>query len=213
MDTDPAAPPVPDEAAVDVEPTDFTHDLTTLLNRYCAESPSGTPDFILGEFLRNVLREFNEAVSRRAEWRGETVELPALAAAPPVPSALDTFRESVAADLRYVALVERQGWEGENLLPCALRLAAATRRALAGQPGENVGEDAGLVGRRRDESPASPAPPPVPPDREAQIEALGLAMCEDDTVHRDFWRGAITTGCPHHARMADLALTWMEGQR
>lgn len=58
----------------------FTEELTKLLNTYSAESPSGTPDFILAEFLRNVLREFNEAVSRRAEWRGETVELPALEA-------------------------------------------------------------------------------------------------------------------------------------
>ena len=60
------------------EPNDFLGELRSLLNRYCAESVSGTPDFILASFLRGVLREYNEAVSARAEWRGETCELPAL---------------------------------------------------------------------------------------------------------------------------------------
>ena len=52
----------------------FQRDLASLLNSYSAESPSGTPDFILSDLLTNILREFNEAVGRRAEWRGETVE-------------------------------------------------------------------------------------------------------------------------------------------
>lgn len=59
------------------EPT-IKNELTALLNRYSAESPSGTPDFILADLLIGVLREFNEAVSRRSEWRGESVELPSL---------------------------------------------------------------------------------------------------------------------------------------
>lgn len=58
-----------------IQPEDFTRELTQLLNRYSAEAPSGTPDFILAAFMRNVLREFNEAVSARAEWRGEAVGL------------------------------------------------------------------------------------------------------------------------------------------
>lgn len=53
----------------------FQRDLASLLNSYSAESPSGTPDFILSDLLTNVLREFNEAIGRRAEWRGEKVEL------------------------------------------------------------------------------------------------------------------------------------------
>lgn len=52
----------------------FQKDLASLLNSYSAEAPSGTPDFILADFMNNILREFNEAVGRRAEWRGETVE-------------------------------------------------------------------------------------------------------------------------------------------
>ena len=58
--------------------TNFTDELRALLNRYCAEAPSGTPDFILAEMLTGILREFNEAVSRRAEWRGESCQIPAV---------------------------------------------------------------------------------------------------------------------------------------
>lgn len=54
----------------------FQEDLQKLLNRHCAESPSGTPDYILAEMLTNVLKTFNEAVGQRAEWRGENVERP-----------------------------------------------------------------------------------------------------------------------------------------
>ena len=52
----------------------FQKDLASLLNSYSAEAPSGTPDFILADFMNNILREFNEAIGRRAEWRGEEVE-------------------------------------------------------------------------------------------------------------------------------------------
>ena len=53
-------------------------DLIVLLNRHSAENMSGTPDFVLAKFLSETLKAYNEAVSRRAEWRGESVELPAL---------------------------------------------------------------------------------------------------------------------------------------
>lgn len=56
----------------------FEEDLQHLINRHSAESPSGTPDYILAEMLTNVLKTFNEAVGKRAKWRGESVELPAL---------------------------------------------------------------------------------------------------------------------------------------
>lgn len=49
-------------------------ELSALLNRYSAESVSGTPDFILAKFLIEVLKTYNEAVSHRAEWRGELVD-------------------------------------------------------------------------------------------------------------------------------------------
>lgn len=53
----------------------FQEKMTSLLNSFSAESPSGTPDFILAQFLTRVLQEFNEAVSRRAEWRNEPVDI------------------------------------------------------------------------------------------------------------------------------------------
>lgn len=53
----------------------FEEDLRQVINRHSAESPSGTPDYILAKYLVEQLKNFNEAVSTRAEWRGETVEL------------------------------------------------------------------------------------------------------------------------------------------
>ncbi|AWN03370.1 hypothetical protein PBI_COUNT_47 [Microbacterium phage Count] len=70
--------PVDTELVIAPEPSrpdgQFQRDLASLLNSYSAESPSGTPDFILADFMNNILREFNEAIGRRAEWRGEEVE-------------------------------------------------------------------------------------------------------------------------------------------
>lgn len=54
----------------------FEEDLRQVINRHSAEAPSGTPDFILAAYLTNCLKAFNEAVSQRAEWRGEPVDLP-----------------------------------------------------------------------------------------------------------------------------------------
>lgn len=52
----------------------FEEDLEQVINRHSAEAPSGTPDFILAEYMNNCLKNFNEAVGKRAEWRGEQVE-------------------------------------------------------------------------------------------------------------------------------------------
>lgn len=53
-------------------------ELSHLLNRHSAENESGTPDYILAEYLVNCLRAFESTVQRRAIWRGEHTELPAL---------------------------------------------------------------------------------------------------------------------------------------
>lgn len=56
------------------EDSSLATDLTSLLNKYSAESISGTPDFILSKFLIETLKAYNEAVSKRAEWRGEPID-------------------------------------------------------------------------------------------------------------------------------------------
>ena len=56
----------------------FQEDIEQVINRHSAESVSGTPDFILAELLTDVLKAFNAAVVKRAQWRGESCELPAL---------------------------------------------------------------------------------------------------------------------------------------
>lgn len=56
----------------------FEEDLRQVINRHSAESVSGTPDFILAKLLLETLKTFNTAVCDRADWRGESTELPAL---------------------------------------------------------------------------------------------------------------------------------------
>ena len=55
--------------------SDLSRDISQVINRHHMESPSGAPDFILGDFITSVLAPYNDAVQKRAEWRGEKVEL------------------------------------------------------------------------------------------------------------------------------------------
>ena len=55
---------------------EFSRELSSVINRFSMENPSGTPDFILGDFLTSVLASYNDAVQKRAEWRMESVDLP-----------------------------------------------------------------------------------------------------------------------------------------
>lgn len=48
------------------------------LNRASAENASGTPDHVLADYLLACLSAFDAAIEARANWRGESVELPAL---------------------------------------------------------------------------------------------------------------------------------------
>jgi hypothetical protein len=59
-------------------PKTFQENLTALLNHHSKENVSGTPDFILAQYLSESLRNFETATTLRANWRGESVELPAL---------------------------------------------------------------------------------------------------------------------------------------
>jgi hypothetical protein len=52
--------------------------LQRLINEHSAENDSGTPDYILASYLSGALGLFNITVRARANWRGESVELPAL---------------------------------------------------------------------------------------------------------------------------------------
>lgn len=56
----------------------FQEELRSLLNRYSKENESGTPDYILAEYLTQQLNLWNTTVVARGVWRGESVQLPAL---------------------------------------------------------------------------------------------------------------------------------------
>ena len=53
----------------EIEPT-LESELCALLNRYSAENPSDTPDFVLARFLVSCLDAWNAGVARREEWYG-----------------------------------------------------------------------------------------------------------------------------------------------
>lgn len=48
----------------------FREELTSLLNRNSRENGSGTPDFILANFMLDSLTAFNAATNRREAWYG-----------------------------------------------------------------------------------------------------------------------------------------------
>lgn len=51
-------------------PTEFQRELESLINQHSVENGSGTPDFILANYLKGCLDVFNSAVLRRDEWYG-----------------------------------------------------------------------------------------------------------------------------------------------
>lgn len=50
----------------------FQNELTKLINRYSQENNSGTPDFVLAQYIQNSLNAFNLAVNEREKWYGRT---------------------------------------------------------------------------------------------------------------------------------------------
>lgn len=49
---------------------EFYDELKSLLNRYCKENESDTPDFLLAEYLDNCLDNYNYIVRQREVWYG-----------------------------------------------------------------------------------------------------------------------------------------------
>lgn len=49
--------------------------LIRLLNRHSAENASGTPDFILAEYMMACLQAFEHASNRREQWYGKALRI------------------------------------------------------------------------------------------------------------------------------------------
>jgi hypothetical protein len=55
--------------------SDFTRELSALLNKHSIENESDTPDFILAEYLNECLGAFARVMDKRENWYGRgTVE-------------------------------------------------------------------------------------------------------------------------------------------
>ena len=46
----------------------FEKELTKIINIYCMENQSDTPDFILAQYLMKCIEIFNETTNKRKEW-------------------------------------------------------------------------------------------------------------------------------------------------
>ena len=51
----------------------FQKALESLLNRYCKDNASNTPDFLLAEYMLNVLDAFTTLNNKRERWYGRRV--------------------------------------------------------------------------------------------------------------------------------------------
>lgn len=57
-----------EEAALQEHEAKFTSELASLINRYSLEKTSGTPDYILAEYLTDCLESYNKTVVDRDKW-------------------------------------------------------------------------------------------------------------------------------------------------
>jgi hypothetical protein len=53
-----------------VHGNDLEHAVAEALNRFSAENPSNTPDWILAQFLLGCLAAWNQGVQQRETWYG-----------------------------------------------------------------------------------------------------------------------------------------------
>jgi hypothetical protein len=67
------ATPIPDDVVFERPP--FGKALQDLINSYSMENGSNTPDFVLADYLKDVLHLFNQTVNRREEWYGRKAEI------------------------------------------------------------------------------------------------------------------------------------------
>jgi hypothetical protein len=51
----------------------FEQELSELINKYSLENGNGTPDWILANYLRRCLENYNATVSAREKWYGRDV--------------------------------------------------------------------------------------------------------------------------------------------
>jgi hypothetical protein len=53
-----------------VHGNDLEHEIAAALNRFSAENPSNTPDWILAQFLLGCLAAWNQGIQQRETWHG-----------------------------------------------------------------------------------------------------------------------------------------------
>ena len=55
--------------------SDLGRELEQLVNRYCRENESNTPDFILAEYMLDALSAFERASLARERWYGRSLKI------------------------------------------------------------------------------------------------------------------------------------------
>ena len=74
------SPPTPfctyeNTAKQKVQPINFIEELQSLINEHSLEQYSGTPDFILAQYLYDCLRAFNNALQTRERYCGRPINV------------------------------------------------------------------------------------------------------------------------------------------
>lgn len=52
----------------------FRSEIQIVINKFCMENGSDTPDFILANYLEGCLKVFDKAVRTRTDWYGPKVK-------------------------------------------------------------------------------------------------------------------------------------------
>jgi len=50
--------------------SEFSKELEVLINRYCKDGDTNTPDFILSNYLDSCLRAYEIDMAQRDDWHG-----------------------------------------------------------------------------------------------------------------------------------------------
>lgn len=85
----------------------FQDELQRLINRHSQENNSGTPDFILAQYIQNSLNAFNLAVNEREKWYGREQDRFGMPASwSPTASVVDTAMHGTAMDINHPIMKE-----------------------------------------------------------------------------------------------------------
>lgn len=59
-----------EKLTIDPNKPTFRKELTSLINKYCKENESDTPDFLLAEYIDDMVEVYTSVIRKRDKWFG-----------------------------------------------------------------------------------------------------------------------------------------------